>query len=45
MIAQHVGIPSEILTVQGTNFQGGDKELQTAFTAMSPHLQTQLVKR
>ncbi|KAI2663445.1 Methionine--tRNA ligase [Labeo rohita] len=39
MVARR-GTPSEILVDQGTNFRGGDKELQTAFTAMSPHLQT-----
>lgn len=44
MIARR-GTPLEILGDQGTNFRGGDKELQTAFTAMSPHLQTQLAKQ
>lgn len=44
MVAQH-GTPSETLADQGTNFRGGDKELQTAFTSMSAHLQTQLAKQ
>lgn len=44
VVAQR-GTPSEILADQGTNFRGGDKELQTAFTSMSPHLQTQLAKQ
>lgn len=34
MVARR-GTPSEILADQGTNFLGGDKELQTAFTSMS----------
>lgn len=44
MVARR-GTPFEILADQGTNFRGGDKELQTAFTSMSPHLQTQLAKQ
>ncbi|XP_021324376.1 uncharacterized protein [Danio rerio] len=44
MVARR-GTPSEILADQGTNFRGGDKELQTAFTAMSPDLQAQLAKQ
>lgn len=44
VVAQR-GTPSEILADQGTNFRGGDKEPQTAFTSMSPHLQTQLAKQ
>lgn len=44
MVARR-GTPSEILADQGTNFRGGDNELQTAFASMSPHLQSQLAKQ
>ncbi|XP_042575337.1 uncharacterized protein LOC122136428 [Cyprinus carpio] len=44
MVARR-GTPFEILADQGTNFRGGDKELQIAFASMSPHLQNQLAKQ
>lgn len=38
------GKPSELLSDQGTNFKGGDRELQEAFKALNPLLQAQLAK-
>ncbi len=38
------GKPVEILSDQGTNFRGGDRELQEAFRALHPSLQAQLAK-
>ncbi|XP_062286759.1 uncharacterized protein LOC133992089 [Scomber scombrus] len=38
------GTPFEILSDQGTNFRGGDRELQESFAAMSPTLQMELAK-
>ena len=39
------GTPFEILSDQGTNFRGGDRELQESFAAMSPTLQMELAKQ
>ncbi|XP_027861387.1 uncharacterized protein LOC114137071 [Xiphophorus couchianus] len=36
------GKPTEILCDQGTNFRGGEKELQESFNALHPSLQSQL---
>ncbi|KAM9735349.1 uncharacterized protein ACNS7B_014625 [Menidia menidia] len=36
------GKPSEILSDQGTNFKGGDRELREAFQALHPDLKEQL---
>lgn len=36
------GKPAELLSDQGTNFRGGDRELQEAFQALHPSLQAQL---
>ncbi|XP_035986234.1 uncharacterized protein LOC118559686 [Fundulus heteroclitus] len=36
------GKPSEILSDQGTNFKGGDRELRKAFQALHPDLKDQL---
>ncbi|KAE8292497.1 hypothetical protein D5F01_LYC09867 [Larimichthys crocea] len=36
------GKPFELLSDQGTNFKGGDRELQEAFAALQPDLQEQL---
>ncbi|XP_076733061.1 uncharacterized protein LOC143413643 [Maylandia zebra] len=36
------GKPFEILSDQGTNFRGGDRELQEAFKVMEPRLQEKL---
>ncbi len=38
------GKPSELLSDQGTNFKGGERELQEAFKALNPSLQAQLAK-
>ncbi|XP_041841884.1 uncharacterized protein LOC121640249 [Melanotaenia boesemani] len=38
------GKPAEILCDQGTNFRGGDRELQEAFNALHPSLQAQLAE-
>lgn len=38
------GKPAELLSDQGTNFKGGDRELQEAFRALHPTLQAQLAK-
>lgn len=38
------GKPAEILCDQGTNFHGGDRELQEAFIALHPSLQDQLAE-
>lgn len=40
----HRGKPAELLSDQGTNFRGGDRELQEAFKAMHPSLQAQLAE-
>ncbi|XP_067274307.1 uncharacterized protein [Pseudorasbora parva] len=39
------GKPSEILSDQGTNFKGGEKELREAFAALQPELQAQLASQ
>lgn len=39
------GTPFELISDQGTNFRGGERELQEAFSSLSPHLQQQLAKR
>ncbi|KAK7922058.1 hypothetical protein WMY93_008960 [Mugilogobius chulae] len=39
------GKPYEMWSDQGTNFRGGNKELQTAFENMTPELQQQLAKQ
>ncbi|XP_057704715.1 uncharacterized protein LOC130923208 [Corythoichthys intestinalis] len=39
------GTPFELLCDNGTNFVGGDRELQDAFTAMAPPLKEQLAKQ
>lgn len=36
------GKPAEIISDQGTNFKGADRELQTAFKELEPQLQQQL---
>ncbi|KAM9364275.1 uncharacterized protein KZ484_010543 [Pholidichthys leucotaenia] len=38
------GKPAEILCDQGTNFRGGNRELQEAFNALHPSLQAQLAE-
>ncbi|KAK7880057.1 hypothetical protein WMY93_033275 [Mugilogobius chulae] len=38
------GKPAEILCDQGTNFRGGDRELQESFNALHPSLQAQLAE-
>lgn len=38
------GKPAELLSDQGTNFRGGDRELQEAFKAMHPSVQAQLAE-
>ncbi|XP_048010442.1 uncharacterized protein LOC125244397 [Megalobrama amblycephala] len=37
------GKPAEIISDQGTNFKGADRELQTAFKELEPQLQQKLV--
>lgn len=37
------GKPAEIISDQGMNFKGADRELQTAFKELEPQLQQQLV--
>ncbi len=39
------GKPNELLSDQGTNFRGGERELREAFTALAPDLQRQLAKQ
>lgn len=39
------GKPHELLSDQGTNFRGGERELREAFTALGPDLQRQLAKQ
>lgn len=39
------GKPAEVYSDQGTNFKGGEKELQQAFSIMSPDLQQKLAKQ
>lgn len=39
------GKPAEILCDQGTNFRGGDRELQETFNAMHPSLQSKLAEQ
>ncbi len=39
------GKPHELLSDQGTNFRGGERELREAFTALAPDLQRQLAKQ
>lgn len=39
------GKPFEVLSDQGTNFKGGEKELQQTFIALVPELQEQLVSQ
>ncbi|KAL7841401.1 hypothetical protein SRHO_G00250920 [Serrasalmus rhombeus] len=39
------GIPKELWSDQGTNFKGGEKEIEVAFKAMSPELQCLLAKQ
>lgn len=43
-IARH-GTPSDLWSDQGTNFKGGDRELQEAFAKMAPTLQEQLARQ
>lgn len=38
------GKPAELLSDQGTNFRGGDRELQEAFQTLHPSLQAQLAE-
>lgn len=38
------GTPAEILSDQGTNFRGAERELREAFAAMAPELQQRLSK-
>lgn len=40
----HRGKPAEILCDQGTNFRGGDRELQETFNALHPSLQGKLAE-
>lgn len=39
------GKPAEVYSDQGTNFKGGEKKLQQAFSKMCPNLQQQLAKQ
>ncbi len=39
------GKPCKLFSDQGTNFHGGEKELQEAFTSLSPKLQQHLAKQ
>lgn len=39
------GKPAELQSNQGTNFKGGERELQEAFRSLHPTLQTYLAKR
>ncbi|KAI7805170.1 hypothetical protein IRJ41_000825 [Triplophysa rosa] len=39
------GTPFELISDQGTNFKGGERELKEAFAALAPGLQEQLVKQ
>lgn len=39
------GKPHELLSDQGTNFKGGERELSEAFTALQPAVQTHLAKQ
>lgn len=39
------GKPAEILCDQGTNFRGGDRELQETFKALHPSLQSKLAEQ
>lgn len=39
------GKPHELLSDQGTNFKGGDRELKEAFSNIHPQLQTELAKQ
>ncbi|XP_034536205.1 uncharacterized protein LOC117810467 [Notolabrus celidotus] len=39
------GTPSEILSDQGTNFRGAERELSEAFSAMEPQLQDRLAQK
>lgn len=39
------GKPYEILSDQGTNFKGGEKELRNAFEALQPEIQAQLASQ
>ncbi|KAL0195042.1 hypothetical protein M9458_008614, partial [Cirrhinus mrigala] len=39
------GKPFEILSDQGTNFKGGERELRDAYTALQPELQAQLASQ
>ncbi len=39
------GKPHELLSDQGTNFRGGERELREAFTDLAPDLQRQLAKQ
>ncbi len=39
------GKPSELLSDQGTNFKGGERELQESFKSLCPTLQTELAKQ
>lgn len=39
------GKPYELLCDQGTNFRGGERELQEAFASLNPELQEQLAKQ
>lgn len=41
----HRGKPSELLSDQGTNFKGGERELQESFKSLCPTLQTELAKQ
>lgn len=39
------GKPYKLLSDNGTNFVGGERELRKAFTSMAPHLQEQLAEQ
>ena len=39
------GTPFEVLSDQGTNFRGAERELKEAFAAMEPQLQERLAKQ
>lgn len=39
------GTPFELISDQGTNFRGGERELREAFAALAPELQAQLAKQ
>lgn len=39
------GTPSDLVSDQGTNFKGGERELREAFAALAPELQAQLARQ